>query len=1194
MTSISSAAASPSTNIVIRASAGSGKTFQLSNRYIQLLLAGVPTEQILATTFTRKAAGEILDRILLRLGRAAVNDQKCQELSTQIFKQADILSLKELRSRLIQVVHNLNRIRVCTLDSFFKTIVDKFSLELGFPTGWQMIDQIKQEQILREGIFSSFHQSQVDIANQLLGMLFKGETERAISNQLFSLANNLFPVWKQTNEQAWHQVERPKVLDSDFLLQAKEELMKALLPQKKEKTTKKGSAAAGSTFEVVSSNNPRPLYVKAKYKLLEIVDKEDWPEFFKQTIVGKVLDSQSQQECVYDHCNIMKEAPSFYSAIKKICEYGRTIELNRFANQTEATWKTLARINETVTQLKRLEGAYYFDDITNALSSSLLAQRSGQLVFRLDSEIRYMLLDEFQDTSFVQWSILAPFAEQIIKQQKMSLFCVGDLKQSIYGWRGALPGIFQSIADRGGISNLKLAESRRSCPTVIQTVNKVFSSLENNSLMLKMKPEDTIYRQAALKWKERFEEHLVAPVEKLLRLSGYASLETAPLYIKKEAGESNNTDSTIDEVSLRTDVSPFPNDGISLNENLDEDINENLDEDINEDFNEDLDEDSKMTPQRQMILNYAVKRVVEIHRNSPDSTIGILVRSNAPVPRLIASLRRRGLLVSQEGGVPLTDSAAVEAILSILAVGDHPGNTIALFHLASIPALSDFFDINSDNYNQVDIGEKISLWIREHLVTYGLVTLVSEMGNILIDSCDLQEKERLERLLELACQFEQQQEIRLDPFIELVRQTKLESPAAAKIRVMTIHGAKGLEFDVVVLPELWAKLEGQAVQKKIVTHRPSSQEPIDIVLRYINKEERKLLSDKLSDCFDRTKQFEIEETFSLLYVALTRAVRQILMIIPPESAGKTIGNLLKSALDLSASNEEESETESVPKPTTGPKILYELGDPQWWRPDQKCQTVSPVPEEKTDFRSSSFFSTSAISFQFRGKDKMDQYFRTRQVDIHSPSFISRRQWQNTDFFERGNALHLCFEKITWLDQDGIPDRTLLQKLLKSFIFEQENIDKYLDSFAQICRQSKIQQLLSLSEYRKEGATAVHLRSEIASPSWQVYRERPFTYMRTSEIRIRGTIDRLVLLYDGPNVVGADIIDYKTNIVPEWYDNDETTSSLCEKELREKELRDEYGHQIKEYRNIVARWYHLKPKQITSRLVFVSHEKILNL
>ena len=71
-------------NILIRASAGSGKTFRLSNRYPGLMQHGVSPDQILATTFTRKAAGEILDRVMVRLAEAALDEGKCQTLAIHL------------------------------------------------------------------------------------------------------------------------------------------------------------------------------------------------------------------------------------------------------------------------------------------------------------------------------------------------------------------------------------------------------------------------------------------------------------------------------------------------------------------------------------------------------------------------------------------------------------------------------------------------------------------------------------------------------------------------------------------------------------------------------------------------------------------------------------------------------------------------------------------------------------------------------------------------------------------------------------------------------------------------------------------------------------------------------------------------------------------------------------------------------
>ena len=104
-------------NILIRASAGTGKTFQLSNRYINLLLASHDPASILATTFTRKAAGEILERIFLRLAKAALTEQGARELSNELGHPA--ISSPRFGETLKELATNLHRLHVGTLDSYF-------------------------------------------------------------------------------------------------------------------------------------------------------------------------------------------------------------------------------------------------------------------------------------------------------------------------------------------------------------------------------------------------------------------------------------------------------------------------------------------------------------------------------------------------------------------------------------------------------------------------------------------------------------------------------------------------------------------------------------------------------------------------------------------------------------------------------------------------------------------------------------------------------------------------------------------------------------------------------------------------------------------------------------------------------------------------------------------------------------------
>ncbi|MBI5382799.1 MAG: UvrD-helicase domain-containing protein, partial [Opitutae bacterium] len=119
----------PPGHVMILASAGSGKTYALTNRFVQLLARGAPPERIVALTFTRKAAGEFSDEILKKLARAADEADYARQLAAEI--GAPALGPADFLRLLRAVVAALHRLNLGTLDSFFARIVRGFPLELG-------------------------------------------------------------------------------------------------------------------------------------------------------------------------------------------------------------------------------------------------------------------------------------------------------------------------------------------------------------------------------------------------------------------------------------------------------------------------------------------------------------------------------------------------------------------------------------------------------------------------------------------------------------------------------------------------------------------------------------------------------------------------------------------------------------------------------------------------------------------------------------------------------------------------------------------------------------------------------------------------------------------------------------------------------------------------------------------------------
>ena len=137
-------------NTMIRASAGTGKTFQLSNRYLGLLFDGIPPSKILATTFTRKAAGEILYRVVQRLAAGACDPIERTKLLAALGRSE--LSRESLRGQLVELVRSLHQVQISTMDAVFARVARTFAMELGLSANWTILDGLTAKQLKRDAI----------------------------------------------------------------------------------------------------------------------------------------------------------------------------------------------------------------------------------------------------------------------------------------------------------------------------------------------------------------------------------------------------------------------------------------------------------------------------------------------------------------------------------------------------------------------------------------------------------------------------------------------------------------------------------------------------------------------------------------------------------------------------------------------------------------------------------------------------------------------------------------------------------------------------------------------------------------------------------------------------------------------------------------------------------------------------------
>ncbi|MGI8979518.1 MAG: UvrD-helicase domain-containing protein [Pirellulaceae bacterium] len=1052
MTIASSGSDSRFPHLIIRASAGSGKTYQLSSRFIALLAAGHSADSILATTFTRKAAGEIFDRVLLRLAEAAADENKRAELARSIGDES--LSAARVRTLLVETLASLHRLRIGTLDSFFMKLAGSFALEVGLPPGWRIGDETEDRELREEAVEAILGADRSEELLTLFHLLTKGVARRGVGELVLETVTSLYGLFRETEPDAWRKLTSKEPLKKEELAGLLEEMAAVDL-----------------------STNSRQL--KARDSDLEFAWLEDWGTILTKGLGSKVL---TKENTFYSK----PIPPELIALYQKLLGHVNAHFVSQVIRQTEATHDLLTNFHEQYWRLKQESGSLRFDEVTRALADAAAAVASPeQVAFRLDSQIGHILLDEFQDTALIQWQVIRPLALRVMKagKQSSSFFCVGDVKQAIYGWRGGQAEMFESLdQDLPGLTSQPLSKSFRSSPVVIDFVNKIFSELPRH-------PKLDHYQGAVDQFCNGFPKHTTTRTG----LPGYVCLRTAP----------------------------HPTDGEKPQDEL---------------------------------LKFTARQVAELVATAPGKSIGILCRRNDVVARLIYELRELKVAASEEGGNPLIDSPAVELVISLLQIADHPGDTAARFHVASSPIAK---EIGLKKYEDSKAAAKLSHELRSELLHDGYGAAIYRWARLLAPHCDDRDLSRLQQLVEMAYDYQPDSALRADAFIRLVQEQRKSDPSSANVRVMTIHQAKGLEFDAVFLPELDSRLLNQP--PAFVAGRDSPLSSVNRVIRYAGDDVQRLLPPEWHQLFGEDRDRRLREALCTLYVAMTRPVHALYLIIqaPGEkqekNLPKTCAGMLRSVLHPALN----------PLPDT---ILFEQGDSDWvnWLPKS---TPKASPKEQPDSKSRTLLLADS-SRPTRGLVRASPSGLEGGARVNLGRLLGEKSAYGLAY---GSLMHAWFETIEWLD-DGAPtdgDLRAIAAACSARIGELPTRSLPLDDFRKALRGPRVAALLSRQHYELS-ANGKHI-------SLEALRELPFAFRQDDEL-LSGSIDRLVLVRQSGKLTAAEVIDYKTDTVT-------SPAQLPE-------LTKFYRPQLEAYKRAAARITGLSADRITAKLVFLSADEVI--
>lgn len=421
--------------LALKASAGSGKTFALTVRYIVLLLKGAKPSEILTLTFTNKAANEMSQRIYNTLLNLGEDEAYLNEIvaSSQLTKDEVLKKKNQLLNSFLN-----STVNILTIDKFVNKILREFCTYIAISDDFEI--KKDDEELLSYKFLQSLDSES-----------FEDLIEFSIyESKKFNSIFKLFNILLEKNENI-----TLLEIKSNFINLQKEIVLTEALKIKE----------YFESCENISNN------------ALKAVNFNSFDELFDKTWINK----NSLFEYSYFKKFANSEVEIIFSNLKNQLEEYYKIRSSYSLNKI---FKLYLNFKKFKLEFNKVNNYFNFSDITNLVYELLNDSIDKDfLYFRLDSTYNHILIDEFQDTSTLQYKILAPLIDEIFSQDDeifKTFFYVGDPKQSIYRFRGGKRELFDYLSSTNSLIKVEnLNTNYRSGSTIVNYVNDVFNNLEN-------------------------------------------------------------------------------------------------------------------------------------------------------------------------------------------------------------------------------------------------------------------------------------------------------------------------------------------------------------------------------------------------------------------------------------------------------------------------------------------------------------------------------------------------------------------------------------------------------------------------------------------------------------------------------------------------------------------------------------------
>ncbi len=888
-------ASNPNKSVWVGASAGTGKTKVLSDRVLRLLLSGVNPSKILCLTYTKAAAVEMNSRIAKRLSKWVVMPE--EELQKELvglygnIPQENKEIMCKARQLFAILLDTAGGIKIQTIHSFCQEILKRFPLEAKISPYFEVMDNRGSkeviEQIKNKLIATIENNPQSEIA-EAMRFLTSNVSEAKFADVISAIIkerNKLGQILQKKNKQELLE-EQASILGIS-LFDNKADVIRDFennLPVDKLKELL--GAWGGSLGKKTDAEKAT--------KLAQVLEVFDWNIY-----ISIFLTADSNPQKVAATKAVLEKKPwveeVFFAEAQRILECLGIIKAINVLQSTKAILLLADNLLCAYDYYKKTHAQMDFEDII-ILTRKLLEDKSvaSWVLFKLDGGIDNILIDEAQDTSPNQWEIIKSISEEFfagsgVKQEKRTVFAVGDRKQSIYSFQGADPDKFDEMKEYfSGKSNdfekINLEVSFRSTPAVLDIVNNVFA---NNLIKQGVGAKDEVINHIAFRQGEGGKVELWDIVE-------------------PEKEEKQTTWLPPADQKSNTSTSSFL---------------------------------AKKIAQR-------IKKMVEgkeilESQNRPIRYADFLIlvrRRNAFAQEIIRQCKALDVNVSGIDRIKLLEQIAIQDLISLGEFLLFPEDDLSLAEVLKSP----IFRLDDEDLFELCYKRESSLWRslqknqKYKNITQELKSLLSmtdytrpfELYSYVLNELKgryyfsqrmgLEAEDGLDEFMNLTLSFEQNNIASMQKFIDWIKEDdneikrELEQGQNDMVRLMTIHGSKGLQAPIVILPDTTTvpqcKKEAEILFYQDVFFYPSCGGDYEDVCLSIKNEQ---------------KEKTLEEYRRLMYVALTRAEDKMIFcgyVNSKKSPDNSWYNLFKNSIkEISTQNVAQKTWEYETKQTVSPK-----------------------------------------------------------------------------------------------------------------------------------------------------------------------------------------------------------------------------------------------------------------------------------